>query len=415
MGIIEAGLVVEGGRMRRAYEAEILRYAEGESPNRTRRMAKVLAEKHAYRTFEERHASARDRRAVSVTDLDDGMAELRAIMDATSAHTIYDRLCRQARVVQDAERATAAEARTRAAAGRPGEVPGVRPLDGIRADLAADILLNGVPSNGAGEIDLSGIRARVQVTVPVLSLLRDADTAEDVDSAAGADAAGADAVDAGAVADAAAAGAAAAGGADNPGGARRYLGIAGLQGAAALAGHGPIDAATARLLAGLQAGWDRISCDPVTGDVLSVDRYRPSAEIARFIAARDMQCRFMGCNVVAHRADRDHTLDAALGGATSISNLAILCRRHHVMKHHTGFTVEQSARGMLEWVSALGSRCRDAPVSRVMFRPIGSPEPDRHEEEGRRPAPSARRDEPRHPSPGTALRPPALRSLAPPY
>ena len=401
-GIADAGTILPDREARRGYEAEVLAYAERESVNRTRKIARVLAEKHAHRTFEERHQVAREQRLVQVTDLGDGMAQLRAVLEATSAHAVYDRLCRQARAVQGAERDAAAKAKQAAAAatktaagaatGALVDIPGVRPLDHIRADLAADLLLNGAPSNGLGEIDFSGIQARVQVTVPVLSLLSEragrigaagggvagtgetSDTSETDDtSTTTADTSAADtsAADKGAAEDTTA---------EDTAGTYRYLRIAGLQGAATLAGYGPIDTATARLLAGLSAGWERISCHPVTGDVLQVDRYRPSQEIRRFIIARDQQCRFYGCTVVAHRADQDHTVDAAHGGATSTANLAVLCRRHHVMKHHTGIQVTQTGGGVLEWVTGLGRRYRDVPVSRVMFRPIQEPEPEPYPE-----------------------------------
>ncbi|MBK0417604.1 DUF222 domain-containing protein [Leucobacter sp. CSA1] len=374
-GIADAGAVIRDAGARRAYEAEALAYAVRESPNRTRRIAKILADKYAATTFEERHQTARERRLISVTPVDDGMAELKAIMDASSAHAIYDRLCQQARLVQDAERASAAEAKRAATRDTGVDVPGVRPLDHIRADLAADILLHGAPSNDLGEIDLSSIRARVQVTVPVLSLLPATRAVSEAgDNDPGAHGGDGERGGVGACGDADERGDAGARGGDGERGdaasERHYLRVAGLQGAAVLAGYGPIDAATARLLAGLSAGWDRISCHPITGGVLGVDRYRPSAQVRRFVIARDTQCRFPGCTVVAHRADLDHTVDAAQGGATSTKNLAVLCRRHHVLKHRTGMTVAQSPGGALEWTSSLRRRLRDTPVSRVMFRAV---------------------------------------------
>ena len=94
---------------------------------------------------------------------------------------------------------------------------------------------------------------------------------------------------------------------------------------AELAGSGPIDTATARRLAADAPVWDLATLHPVTGAVLSVERYRPSEQIRRTLRARDLHCRFPGCNAPTHRCDLDHTIDAAIGGATSTANLAHLC------------------------------------------------------------------------------------------
>ncbi|MGM1030810.1 MAG: hypothetical protein ACQEWM_13205, partial [Actinomycetota bacterium] len=37
------------------------------------------------------------------------------------------------------------------------------------------------------------------------------------------------------------------------------------------------------------------------------------------------------------------------------------CRRHHMMKHSTGWRVEQLPGGVLEWTSPLGTVFRDEP------------------------------------------------------
>ncbi|MGO1538202.1 MAG: DUF222 domain-containing protein [Leucobacter sp.] len=351
MAIADAGTIIIDSRARRAYEAEALEYAERETPNRTRRTAKILAEKYAVRSFEERCDQARNERCVKITNLDDGMAQLTAILDATAAHAIYDRLSQQARLVQQSEQ-NGIDSLTGSTGSRHEKA---RPLDHIRADLVSDLLLSGEPSNELGEVDLSGIQARVQVTIPTLSLLPPASTGMDAAASetTGTDTGAADPIKATAAPTSS-----------------RTRRLAGFEGAAALAGYGPIDAATARLLASLQPGWDRISCHPVTGEVIRVDRYRPSAEIRRFIIARDQHCRYPGCSVIPHRADQDHTVDAAFGGETSTRNLAVACRRHHVMKHHTGISVKQTSGGVMEWISVLGKKFKDVPISTVRFKPV---------------------------------------------
>jgi hypothetical protein len=137
--------------------------------------------------------------------------------------------------------------------------------------------------------------------------------------------------------------------------------------AVTLAGHGPIDPATARELAHHAPGWDRILTHPISGAVLAVDRYQPTKKMRRFLAVRDRHCRFPGCRQSTSRSDADHTMDWAHGGSTSVSNLAHLCRRHHTLKHHTPWSVTQKPGGVLEWTSPTGAVYPDHPASGVHF------------------------------------------------
>ncbi|WP_458040639.1 MULTISPECIES: DUF222 domain-containing protein [Bacteria] len=204
----------------------------------------------------------------------------------------------------------------------------VRTIDQIRADLVADMMLTTTPNveTGSGFSDgfggLGAIRGIVNVTVPALAL---------------------------------------AGVTDEP---------------AELVGRCPIDPATARQLAGHATGWDRVLADPITGCVLAVDRYTPSADMKRFLRARDQHCRFPGCRQPAHRCDRDHTLDYALGGETACCNLACLCKRHHTLKGETAWTVRQLGGGILEWTSPGGHVYIDKPPpALVVFTPNTDPPP----------------------------------------
>lgn len=129
-----------------------------------------------------------------------------------------------------------------------------------------------------------------------------------------------------------------------------------------LDGRTLIDPATARGLAGGAGDWERLFLSPVTGLAVATDRYRPTAAQRRWLRARDGRCRFPGCSMPAHRADADHTHDHARGGPTSTSNLALLCRRHHVLKHATRWRVRQVAPGVLEWTSPIGTVHTDRPA-----------------------------------------------------
>ncbi|MGE4028422.1 DUF222 domain-containing protein [Mycolicibacterium sp.] len=59
--------------------------------------------------------------------------------------------------------------------------------------------------------------------------------------------------------------------------------------------------------------------------------YRPSAKLAAYIRARDMFCRFPGCDVPAARCDIDHVIPWPYG-PTHPSNLNCTCRTHHLGK-----------------------------------------------------------------------------------
>ncbi|WP_159498236.1 HNH endonuclease signature motif containing protein, partial [Microbacterium sp. 18062] len=136
-----------------------------------------------------------------------------------------------------------------------------------------------------------------------------------------------------------------------------------------LAGYGPIDPSFARRLAANAPGWDRVFTDPYTGLPLAVDRYRPNKQLIRYLHARDERCRTPTCTIPAHRCDLDHTIDAANGGPTDEHNLADFCRRHHVGKHGTAWTVTQHPGGVLHWTSPTGRTYTDRPPATIRFVP----------------------------------------------
>jgi len=114
---------------------------------------------------------------------------------------------------------------------------------------------------------------------------------------------------------------------------------------------------------------------PITGAILAVDHYRPNADLRRLLHARDSRCRFPTCGLSPAAQDLDHTIDAAYGGATEEGNLGGLCRRHHVLKHQTAWSVKQRGAGALEWTSPAGNSYIDKPPSPVTFT-IDDPDPD---------------------------------------
>ena len=326
--ITDAGSVlVDASPERRAeFEAAAIARCERDTPNRVRSEVEILAERFAERSFTDRHRDAAAERRVRVVPGSTGMSDLIATLPTVIADGILDRLTQQAQTVIDSREPGDADSACGArgagdASGAGDAEPDRRGIDQVRADVFSDLLLCGAPAldptaSGDGEGSLGAIRAQVQVIVPALTLL----------------------------------------GVDD--------------GPADLVGRSPIDAETARCLAGDTHSWARVLTDPVEGTVLAVDRYRTPWPQRRFLRARDQHCRFPGCRRAAIRCEIDHTIDAAKGGPTALWNLAHLCQRHHSMKQFTRWKVRQLPGGVLEWTSPTGRIYReDAPAPPVAFTP----------------------------------------------
>jgi hypothetical protein len=139
---------------------------------------------------------------------------------------------------------------------------------------------------------------------------------------------------------------------------------------AVLEGYGPIDADTARRMAGTAPGWIRILTDPETGTVLSVGRtrYRPPADLRRHLWIRDEVCTFPGCARPARDCDLDHTMPWEEHGETVDANLAHLCPSHHQVKHGSRWRVRQTGTGMrttITWTSPAGRTYTSSPVVKL--------------------------------------------------
>jgi Domain of unknown function (DUF222)/HNH endonuclease len=133
-----------------------------------------------------------------------------------------------------------------------------------------------------------------------------------------------------------------------------------------LAGYGAIPASVARELAA-DGKWKRFITDPQTGNLLDYGRqsYEPPQALIDFLIARDRTCRFPGCRRSAALSDIDHAQSWETGGRTSPDNLGALCRRHHRLKTHDGWTVESREDGSCTWTSPLGK------IYLTPARPIG--------------------------------------------
>jgi hypothetical protein len=61
--------------------------------------------------------------------------------------------------------------------------------------------------------------------------------------------------------------------------------------------------------------------------------------IRRALEVRDGGCRFPGCDRPATWCDAHHLKHWVHGGHTSLENMVLLCRRHHVLVHECGWTI----------------------------------------------------------------------------
>jgi Domain of unknown function (DUF222)/HNH endonuclease len=99
---------------------------------------------------------------------------------------------------------------------------------------------------------------------------------------------------------------------------------------------GPVPAATAR----------RLACDAAIMRIVLSARSEPldvgrrtsvvPPSLRRAVVVRDGGCRFPGCDRPPPWCDAHHVDHWADGGATSLANLLLLCRRHHRLVHRPG-------------------------------------------------------------------------------
>ncbi|NTY59823.1 DUF222 domain-containing protein [Mycolicibacterium sphagni] len=114
--------------------------------------------------------------------------------------------------------------------------------------------------------------------------------------------------------------------------------------------------------------------------------YRPSTALDEFVRMRDMTCRFPNCDMPAEYCDVDHTIPWPWG-PTHASNLACICRKHHLLKTFwTGWRDRQHPDGAIVWTSPTGHSYTTQPGSRLLIPrwnvttatlppPVGQPPP----------------------------------------
>ncbi len=113
----------------------------------------------------------------------------------------------------------------------------------------------------------------------------------------------------------------------------------------------------------------RLACDAaltrITGKgELDVEISRATRTIApstrRALAARDQGCVAAGCGRPPQWTDAHHVKHWVHGGETTMSNLVLLCRRHHRMVHEDGWALRRSNDGTWVLSRPIGAHARSA-------------------------------------------------------
>lgn len=282
------------------FEQTLLPRAKEVTVPKLKKAAIRLREKMQPTSSAERHVEALEKRTVWFEPAEDGMAVVGATVSAEVAQAIRDRLATiiAGLKIEGDERTDAQK----------------------RADAFSDLLLTGdtceatLEGTGGERSNVGhGIRPKVLVTVPVMTLL---------------------------------------GHSDEPG---------------ELEGYGPIDPDTARRLAAHAPSFTRLLVHPVSSAVLDLDRttYAVPADLKTALQVRDGVCRAIGCEQPATHAQIDHTDDWALGGATKLGNLACLCGGHHRVKTYTRVKMRNLPDGDIEWQLPSGRSYRTHPATQL--------------------------------------------------
>jgi hypothetical protein len=102
--------------------------------------------------------------------------------------------------------------------------------------------------------------------------------------------------------------------------------------------------------------------------------------IRRALHHRDRGCRFTGCGLPL--GEGHHVRHWADGGPTTLSNLALLCRRHHRAVHEEGYQVDRDSGGALQFRRPDGRLLPNVPpAAPVPPDPVGALKAQ-HDEQG---------------------------------
>ena len=101
--------------------------------------------------------------------------------------------------------------------------------------------------------------------------------------------------------------------------------------------------------------------------------------LSRALRRRDGHCRFPGCDRT--RWTQGHHLTHWIdGGATDLTNLSMLCVRHHHLVHEAGWTLEGDPNGTLTFTTPHGKTLtsRPTPLRPDIKTRIFGPDPPQH-------------------------------------
>ena len=82
--------------------------------------------------------------------------------------------------------------------------------------------------------------------------------------------------------------------------------------------------------------------------------------LRRALLHRDRRCRFPGCH--GRFCQAHHIRHWAQGGPTTLSNLVLLCRRHHRAVHEDGYQVDRQPDGELRFRRPDGRAIPNVPT-----------------------------------------------------
>ena len=111
---------------------------------------------------------------------------------------------------------------------------------------------------------------------------------------------------------------------------------------------------------------------------ISTSAYVPMAKLVEQVRLRDQCCVFPNCTRRAVHCDLDHRVpfnkqNPSEGGATSTSNLSLLCRKHHRAKTFSAWDYDSPSPGVYDWTSPSGARFRVTRGRRHGRMPITTP------------------------------------------
>jgi hypothetical protein len=108
------------------------------------------------------------------------------------------------------------------------------------------------------------------------------------------------------------------------------------------------------------------------GDALTTG----TATLAEQVRLRDRHCVYPYCTRPARLCDLDHVIAYDDGGTTESSNLACLCRLHHRLKTHGGWSYQMLELGVFLWRSPYGYLYRRDANGTEDLTPKPVPPPD---------------------------------------